>query len=100
MACLPCGSGGSQPITKKPMSDINGTMKEFIIANGWTYQGDCTCRPSFGIYVNKDFPKYQIWLCNSREIMQIRFQNNGRDTWVKSQAGIGNFKQEYIRYFA
>lgn len=103
MACVRCGARGAQPPAQKSVSDINmetSDIKTFVTNNGWKYQGDCSCRNSFGIYTNADYPNYQVWVSKNGNIMQVRHKSeSGRDTWVKSQAGIGNFITEYLRFF-
>jgi len=73
-----------------------GTIKEFVVSNGWVYHADCGCRNNFGIYINKLYPKIVIWVSKDKEIMQVR--SAGHDSFIKTQAGIANYQTEYLKW--
>lgn len=40
-------------------------MRDFMLARGWEYKGQCSCTPRMDIYVHSgEHRKYQVWINN------------------------------------
>ena len=71
-------------------------MIQFIEALGWVFVGICGCRENKRMYVNSDFPTWQVWVTPNNSTLQMRKKyTQSADTTLKGIGGVANYQQVY-----
>lgn len=102
MGCSGCGGGGVKPIIerdKPPVLTFDGTMKEFIVSQGWVYESEsCSCMDALLIYSHPTLTTetgYKLMLNRSENNLRII----NKDKYVKASLGTVNYLDGYNTVF-
>lgn len=104
MACN-CGSGvRSEPAperTVQPVLNFEGTMKEFLEQNGWTFIGQsCACQNALLMYRHDTLtPKTGLFINITKDNNNLRILT-AQDKYIKGSYGLLNWQEGYNTYFS